>query len=193
MTLEIRPAKAEEMEEYRRLMAASYLPSPDDQPNIEVRPEWSLCAFEDGKLAATYGSWPLVMRFNDAGVPVAGITNVSTLPIHRRKGYLRKITEEHFKIIHDIGEWSIAALWAAHAAIYQRYGYGIVSTRNEYRIEPRYLQFAASEPVRGTYREIEKDESEVVVDIYRRFGAERTGYLERAPVVWDIGLLGVPP
>ncbi|MCP4755872.1 MAG: hypothetical protein GY866_33845, partial [Proteobacteria bacterium] len=46
---------------------------------------------------------------------------------------------------------------------------------------------------RGTYREIEKDESEVVVDIYRRFGAERTGYLERAPVVWDIGLLGVPP
>jgi len=140
MVVEIRPARPEEMEEFYRV-ASTALVLPQGQLQ-GINPEWTLCAFEDGRLATAYAAWPLTMRFNGEGISVAGVTFVGTLPIYRRRGYLRKITTRHFELLHEQGERSIAILYASMAAIYQRYGYAVVSTRNSYRVEPRFLQFA---------------------------------------------------
>jgi len=191
MTVEIRAARPEEMDEFRRI-ASTALGMPVESFK-EVRPEWTLCAFEDDRLATAYAYWPLIMRFNGEGIPVAGVTSVGTMPIFRRRGYLRRITTTHFNYLHESGEYGIAILLASLAAIYQRYGYAIVSTRNMYDVEPRYLEFAVDWPVAGRLREVGDDEFGVMVELYRHFRANRTGYIHRGRAMWEAGVLNPPP
>lgn len=191
MVLEIRPAKEEEMEQFVHIASTSLVMKPASF--IAMRPEFTLCAFEDGKLATSYAAWPLIMRFNGEGVPVAAVTSVGTLPVYRRRGYLRQITGTHFNLLHEQGERAIAILLASRATIYQRYGYSIVSTWHFYNVEPRYLEFSLPHPVRGTFRELSNDEFPVLVDLYRRFRTNRTGYLHRGREMWEAGVLAPPP
>lgn len=191
MTLEIRPVKPEELDDFKRVASTTLVDNPENFK--AMRPEWTLCAFEDGNLITSYAAWPLTMRFNGEGIPVAGVTMVGTLPVYRRRGHLRKITTEHFKQLYDEGERSIAILIAAWAAIYQRFGYAVVSTRNSYHINPRYLAFALPSPVAGSFREIGEDEFPLMVDLYRKFRAEKTGYLHRGRPMWQAGVLAPPP
>ena len=158
-----------------------------------VRPEWTLCAFEDGKLATSYAAWPLTMRFNGEGISVAGVTMVGTLPIYRRRNYLRRVITAHLKLLHERAEQPIAILYASLAAIYQRYGYAVVSTRNSYNVEPRYLEFPLTRPVPGNFREVGDDESGLLVDLYRHFRVEKIGYIHRSRAMWEAGVLAPPP
>jgi len=194
MGFEIRPVKAEELDEFYRVSrTALVMPQAEQIP--EMNPEWTLCAFEDGKLATSFAVWPLTMRFNGTGVPVAGITLVGTLPIFRRRGYLRKIMTRYFEMLHERGERSLAVLYASRAAIYQRYGYGIVSSRNSYRVEPRFLQFSYHIDTPGRFRELGDSDEEFgcLVDLYRRFRSHRTGYIHRGRATWNARVLAKPP
>jgi predicted acetyltransferase len=191
MGVEIRAARPEEMEEFRRVANTALVLPPG--PFQALRPEWTLCAFEDGKLTTSYAAWPLTMRFNSEGVSIAGVTAVGTLPIYRRRGHLRQVITTHFEFLHERGEQPIAILFASRAAIYQRYGYAIVSTRNSYDVEPRYLEFPLARPVSGSFRQVGDDEFGLLVDLYRHFRAERTGYVHRGRAMWEVGVLAPPP
>ena len=71
MALEIRPYREEEAAAFYRVPSIvfgnytgeSRAPtlSPQRQGDAGIRPEWSLCAFEDGELATSYGAFPLVI------------------------------------------------------------------------------------------------------------------------------------
>ena len=177
MALEIRPIKQEEHDEFLRLVNIAFA-SEGDFP-LQMPPEWTLCGFHDGKMATTYAAWPLTMRFNGGAVPIAGVTTVGTLPIYRRRNYLRQVTARHFELLHELGERPIAALFASMAAIYQRYGYAVVSTRAAYTLEPRYLEWAMDPRLSGELCEEGEDSNDRLLDIYHRFIERRTGYLER--------------
>jgi predicted acetyltransferase len=190
--IEIRPAAHEEMDEFKRVVATSL--AMDASRIAGLQPDWTLCAFEDGRLATTYGAWPLTMRFNGGAVPLAGVTCVSTDTIYRRRGYLRRITETDFARLKELGQQPLAALYASQAAIYQRFGYGIVSTHFSYRVEPRYLQFSFPADIPGRLREVDvANEFGLLVDIYRRFREERTGYVHRGKAMWEANALEVRP
>ena len=70
MALEIRPYREEEIRAFRRvpeIVFGNYAGEdrvPQQDVGMGIGPEWSLCAFEDGQLATTYGAFPLVMRLN---------------------------------------------------------------------------------------------------------------------------------
>ena len=191
MALEIRAAKPAEMAEFGHVGSAS-LGIVSDIVSA-IRPEWTLCAFEDGELATTCAAWPFTMRYNGEGIPVAGITWVGTLPVYRRRGYLRKIMEVYFKSLYERGERSLAILHASQMAIYHRYDFAAVSTRNAYDAEPGSLEFAVDRPVAGYFREVKDDEFGMLVELYRSFRAERTGYLHRGRIMWERGVLAPPP
>jgi len=59
-------------------------------------------------------------------LPAAGVTWVSVLPTHRRRGVLSNIMRRQLDDIRDRGE-PLAVLWASEAGIYGRYGYGRAS------------------------------------------------------------------
>jgi predicted acetyltransferase len=190
--VEIRPARPEEMGEFRRILGTAL--AIDTAPVQGLQPEWTLCAFDDGRMATTYGAWPLTMRFNGGAVPVAGITCVSTDAVFRRRGYLRRIMEMDFTRIKELRQQPLAILYASQAAIYQRFGYGIVSTHYSYRVEPRFIQFAFPQEAPGRLREVRvEEEFALLVDIYRRFREERTGYVHRGKAMWDANALETRP
>jgi predicted acetyltransferase len=187
----IRPVEMEELSEFARICSLSLAMGLE---NFEaMRPDWTLCAFEDDRLATCYGRWPFTMRFNGAPLPVAAVTTVSTLPIYRRRGHLRAIMDADFHLLHEQEGASIAILYASMAAIYQRFGYGIVSTHYSYRVEPRYLQFAHPGHVRGRLVEVTRHDSGLLNDLLKRFRADRTGDLHRSRAVWELGALETPP
>ncbi|MHB8578043.1 MAG: GNAT family N-acetyltransferase [Dehalococcoidia bacterium] len=190
MSVEIRPARSEEMRDFARVVSRS-LAMPADQ-FAALRPDWTLCAFDDGELATAYAAWPFTMRMNGAALPVAGVTTVSTNPLHRRKGNLRAIMDADFRRHHEHGE-PLVALYASLATIYQRYGYGIVTTHHRYAVEPRFLQFTLPVEVPGRLRETSPDDLGTLVDLYRRFREDRTGYLHRGAAMWHASALAAPP
>ena len=190
MSVEFRPASLEEMDQFRYVASTALVMKLDP---FNMQPEWTYCAFEDGRLATAYGEWPFTMRFNGDSAPVAAVTMVGTLPVYRRRGHLRRITASRFQLLNEQGERAIAVLYASRAAIYQRYGYAVVSTQNSYNIDPKYLEFSTPHTVSGTFRELADDEFPLLVDLYRRFRADRTGYLHRSRAQWDAGVLAPPP
>ena len=188
----VRPVEPEEMAEFNRI-AALTLAEPVDWRIADMRPEWTFCAFESGRLATCYAAWPFTLRLNGAPVSVAGVTTVGTLPIYRRRGHLRAIMDADFPRMHESGGPAIAILYASMAAIYQRFGYGIVSTHHSYRVEPRFLTFSQPGSVRGTLREVTRDDAGLLNDLYRRFAYERNGYLHRSRALWAASALADPP
>jgi predicted acetyltransferase len=173
----IRSIQPEETEEFNSVVRLAFgMPS---EFKLNVDTELTLCAFVDGKLATTYAAWPMEMYFNGNLTPVTGITWVSTHPLYRRQNGLRRVTEAHYKKLHDSGGPSIAVLQASLAAIYQRYGYAAVSTKNIYSIEPQYIRFVFSPIIPGHLREATEKDIDSMVDIYNRYALSKTGYLKR--------------
>jgi predicted acetyltransferase len=188
MTVEIRPLSQEEMPRFHHNLSTGFSQTPrpesEDRPQ-ELRPEWTLCAFEDGELATTYAAFPFTLHLNGRTAPAAGVTGVSTLPWHRRRGHLRRIMETDFARMHDDGGPALAILYASMAAIYQRFGYAIVSTHLRYHVEPHRIEFADPVPVRGRMGSFTRETVEKVAPVYEAFAAERTGYLVRGELEWQ--------
>jgi predicted acetyltransferase len=188
--VEIRPATQDEMPAVRDLLQLGLGERPESFAALE--PNFTLCAFADGELAAVHGSWPLTMRFNGNPVPISGVTAVSTAPVHRQRGHLRALVTRHFEELREAGERPLAVLFATQAAIYQRYGYAVVSTHYDYRVEPRFLTFAEplATPGRLRYANPAPDaEFGLLVGLYRAFREGRTGLVHRGRPMWEAGVL----
>ena len=193
MAIEIRPATADELPDILKILTTS-LAQPGDG-FAALQPDFTLCAFDDGRPASVHGSWPLTMRFNGKAVPISGVTTVSTDSIDRQKGYLRKLVTQHFEELHERGERPLAVLFASQAAIYQRYGYAVVSTNHSYEVEPRYIEFNEPLEVPGTLRYVDPDPEAdfgTLVGLYRIYRENRTGEVHRGKPMWDAGILSPP-
>ncbi len=198
MTLEIRPYREDEATAFFRVPGIVFGNHTDEARaetragRMDIPPEWSLCAFEDGQLATTYATFPFVMRLNGAKAQAAGVTIVGTLPWFRRRGHLRKIMQADFQRRYEERREPIAVLLASIAAIYQRYGYAVCSARYSYSIDPKLIAFAPSlPPATGTWREASRDELPLLESLYREFSRARNGYLHRAPAIWSGQVLGI--
>ncbi len=191
MKLEIRAARADEMEEFGRVTSNALVGSFERARHLP--PESTLCVFENGRIATTYIAYPRTMCFNGNEASVVAIAYITTLPIYRRRGYLRKLVTNHFERLHEHSEQSIAILWASRAAIYQRYAYAVVATCHAYNVDPRYLEFTLVQSVPGAFREVGDDEFRLVEELYQSFRAERMGYLRRIPYMWESNILTPPP
>ena len=191
MELEIRAARADEMEEFWCVYSTAFVRTLESMQRVP--PEYTLCVFKDGKIATIYIALPETVCFNGNEAPVVAIATVGTLPIYRRRGYLRKLITNHFERLHEQGEQSMAILWTYGVTIYQRYGYAVVATRNAYNVEPRYLEFTLAQAIPGAFREVGDNDFRLVEKLYQSFRAERTGYLYRVHHLWEENILAPPP
>ena len=193
----VRAANAEEMEDFRFVaniaLAEHGLPSRD--PVTFLRPEWTTCVFEHGQLATTFGAWPFSMRFNGERAAIAGVTAVGTLPTKRRRGYLRAAMEHALLEQYERGQ-SLAALYASQAAIYQRFGYAVCSTRCAYEIDPLDLHFIHHPEPSGGLTVANAadlpDQAQVIRDLYRAFAGPRHGLVHRGRETWAAEALVEP-
>lgn len=104
----------------------------------------SLAALDADTVVGTTGAYSLRMAVPGAVLPVAGVTAVSVLPTHRRRGVLRSLMHRQLADIAARGDEPVAALWAAETPIYGRYGYGRASSI-------AYFEFARGEGTLGRH------------------------------------------
>ena len=188
MGIEIRPATAAEMGQLGILGGYVYGGSFGDGPNNVIAtanlPEWTLCAFIDGKLASSFSNIPFTMRANGNAMPLAGVSTIGTQPEHRRQGLVRRIHTQAFADMRDAGQ-PVAALWASQAAIYQRYGYAMTTVCRHYSVDTVDIAFHDGDGGSGTVRRIDTASAyDQLKALYIGFVAERTCYLHRSKALW---------
>jgi predicted acetyltransferase len=191
MSVEIRAATDEELGAFRRIAAYAFADQQRDPEASKVppiRPEWTTCAFVDGRMAATFLAFPFRMHLNGRRVDVAGISMVATLPEFRRRGLLRAIILQSSREQRERGQ-SLAILWASYAAIYQRFGYSLATTWAKYTFDPRYVGLREEGTGGGRVELLPLDEALPYMQaVYGEVAARRSLMLERIGPMWNLRL-----
>ncbi|MEL7156028.1 MAG: GNAT family N-acetyltransferase, partial [Actinomycetota bacterium] len=164
----------------------SFGDGPDAVASSAIRPEWTLCAFDGERMAASYAVIPFTMRAHGTAMALGGVSTVATEPEYRRQGLARRLTTRSFEDMFD-REQPVAALWASQAAIYQRYGYAQASVLRTYTVDTVDIDFVDGDP--GSARVERFDVAggrDRAKEVYNQFVADRMCYLHRARTLWDL-------
>jgi predicted acetyltransferase len=132
----------------------------------------SLAAFDGGDLVATAGAFTFDLTLPGlATVPAAGVTWVTVLPTHRRRGILRQMMARQLDDVAERGE-PIAVLNASEATIYGRFGYGIGTLGAVVEVRKENTQLLSPSRAGGRIRLLDTDEAKKVLptvyEAYRR-------------------------
>jgi predicted acetyltransferase len=186
----LRPIEAGEFAAFMRADASSFgihvtdADVEQDRPYFEL--DRSLAAIDDGQIVGTGAilSFDLTVP-GRRSLPAAGVTWISVLPTHRRRGILSAIMRRQLSDVRERGE-PLAILWASESIIYGRYGYGVATTHADYRIDTRHGGFAQDPEAAGRVRLLDKAAAaEVLPEIYERFRLLQPGALTRPREYWN--------
>ncbi len=193
MALEIRPATSEEILTFGSITAYVFAGAfGDDDDNLAAqanRPEWTLCGFVDGVMAASFSTLPFQMYACGKTIGLGGVTAVGTLPEYRRRGILRKMMTQALSDMRERDQ-PLSSLWASQAAIYQRYGYSLAGQRRSYTIDTVEIGFHDGNVGEATVARVSEEEGfDDIKAIYEAFAGERMGYLARRRGTWRHAVL----
>ncbi len=79
------------------------------------------------------------------------VDDVSVLPTHRRRGIMTQIMKAQMEQMRERGE-PLAALTASESLIYERFGYGIATWANEWKIDRHHTEMKAPPNGAGALR-----------------------------------------
>ena len=149
--------------------------------------------FDDGRIVAGAGAYPLELTLPTGPVPCAGVTVVGVLPSHRRRGLLRRMMDSQLQDIRERGE-PVAALWASEETIYGRFGYGLASLGLHVEAKRTQVRIRRELPREGGFRLIDHDEAmRVLPRIYERIRKRTPGFVSRTADWWETRRLGDRP
>jgi predicted acetyltransferase len=198
MDIEYRPITADEFDEFARVgrIAFSQEPFPADQPWTFGRAELdrTRAAVVDGEIVGSGRNYSFDLTLpGGAIVPVAGVSWISVLPTHRRRGVLRRMMAALDDEARDHGD-AISILTASEGGIYERFGYGVATWRSNIRVDKRHGTLARRLPDAGTLRYVErKDALDGFPAVYARACALRPGMVSRPPEWWEESLFNLAP
>jgi predicted acetyltransferase len=194
MTIEIRPcADRDELRDYARIVSYVFASEEGmDEELAATQPEWTMCAFVDGKMASTLGVWPFTVRLNGSPVPMGGVTAVGTLPNYRRRGLLRQTMRAALERMYERRQ-PFAILWASMAAIYQRFGFGLASTGVTYRFDPRLGALAQRPQAPGHIELLGVEEAyPVIKPVFIEWATPRNLVIHRSAELWRVSTFRPP-
>jgi predicted acetyltransferase len=150
-----------------------------------LEPERTIGTFDGATLVGGATIFDFRLSVPGAIVPMAGVSWVSVLPTHRRRGILTALIRHQLHGMHESGGEPVAGLTASESAIYGRFGYGQASWsaavtvqrhRNALRLPPGpddiTLRMAPSQ---------DEDTVAACAAVYRRRVPERPGMLILTP------------
>ncbi|MEV5495851.1 GNAT family N-acetyltransferase [Nonomuraea fuscirosea] len=194
MTYPIRPIDESEWPAYTRVLEEGFgwTPHPTQAERWKAETEFdrTLAVFDGDQIVGVTGIYSLPMTVPGGQLPVAGVTAVSVLPSHRRRGVLSAMMRRQLDDIRERGE-SVAALYASEALIYGRYGYGRASSELSFQIDTRRSAFVPGAPSDPSLRlRVVKpaDERAELEKLFASVVPRRPGRYERNAHFWN-GLL----
>jgi predicted acetyltransferase len=145
-----------------------------------------MTAEDDGELVATGGAYSLDLILPGlASMPVGGLTWISVLPTHHRRGILRRMIERHFDDVLRRGE-PASILIASESIIYGRFGYGPATQLVSYEIDPQRSAFARPLEDAGSVRAVRGDEARRLLPaVFERARRRQPGEVSRGERWWN--------
>ncbi len=198
LAAQLRPVTAEEWPRFLRSMVSVFGEEPSGR-YVETPSPWaeldrSLALWEGDRAVATAGIYSRELTVPGAVVPCAGITWITVAPTHRRRGVLTAIMRRQLEEIRAAEREPVAALWAAEASIYGRFGYAPASRRGGWtgRTERMRLRPGVDTGT-GTVRPAEPAEFRAAAAaLHERLRREVPGNLARNEIWWDRVMLDEP-
>ncbi|MEO3806523.1 GNAT family N-acetyltransferase [Nonomuraea sp. B1E8] len=191
MTYPIRPIDESEWPAFALVLeeAFGWRPNPAQNERYKAETEFdrTLAAFDGDLIAGVTSIYSLTMTVPGRQLPVAGVTAVSVLPSHRRRGVLSSLMRRQLSDIRERGE-SVAALYASEASIYGRYGYGRASSELSFHLRKQGSAFVGNAPSDPSLRLRVARPADVRADLEKVFAsvvARRPGRYERNARFWD--------
>ena len=190
MSFEIRPITEEEFPAFHRAAGLAFLDhtAPEDTEHEKSFFEFdrSLAAFDAGQIVATAEIFSFTLTLPGlAAVPAGGVSWITVLPTHRRRGILTDIMRQQARDMRERGE-AIGMLYASESIIYGRFGYGLATQTANYEIRTRDGGFARAPETDGRIRFVDKDGArDILPEVYDRWRGTQPGALSRSPEYWE--------
>lgn len=189
--LELRPVEPSELPGFYRTLSETFGEDPRDEDRelfaTVFEPARSLAAFDGGQVVGTAGIYTRDMTLPGGPRPVAGVTVVSVLPTHRRRGLLTEMMRRQLTELHERGQEPVAALWASEAAIYGRFGYAVAARQLSWTGRTDRLRLRPDVPV-GSGRVLLTTPERArphEIAVYEQLRPETVGFLARPGRWWD--------
>ena len=145
----------------------------------------TVCAFEGDDIVGTTLWAPYELTVPGGKSDFFGVTDVTVLPTHTRRGILREMMRRLLIEGRDAG-YPIAGLWASESNIYGRFGFGISGETVFAKIDVRNGRFRATPKVKGEIRFADVATMEKVAPVVWNRSAEKTiGMMLRTKADWD--------
>jgi len=128
-----------------------------------VEPDRAMGAFEGGRLVGACANLSMEVTVpGPATVPCAGVTYVSVLPSHRRRGILTAMMGRLLDDAEQRGE-PMAVLIASEGSIYGRFGFGAATQAATYELEKAHARFRDTQRADGALRVVGKEEAATIL------------------------------
>jgi predicted acetyltransferase len=196
----IRPVRSEEFDAFHAVDMHAFHGSPmsqDDRRLVTSRLEFdrSLAAFDGATPVGTAAAYSFQLTVPGLRtLPAAGVTWVSVLPSHRRRGVLSSLMRRQLADVRDRGE-PLAVLWASESVIYPRYGYGRAMWHADFTLYRGEAVLAKTAPADGALRLRLADPVAAMPELAKVYDAvlpSRPGFIARTEAWWQ-ELLYDPP
>ena len=139
MDIDVRPLGPEDFDAMLAVAEAGFseFVKAADRAQLERTIEWAgaFGAFDGPTLCGTASAYGFDLTVpGGASVPTSGVSGVSVLPTHRRRGILRSLMARQLDDVAERGE-PVAVLPASEATIYGRFGYGVATEVRTVEVE----------------------------------------------------------
>ena len=188
MSVEVRPCPPDRFVELLKTAEVAFSEDVSDELIERVRkvsdPERFVCAVDGDRFVGTGGVFSVRLSVPGGEIPAGGVTWVTVLPSHRRRGILRGMMRLMVDDCHTRNE-PLAMLWASQGSIYQRFGYGLGTCDLSLEAETAAARFARDWPSEGSCRLLRAGEGlDLVGPVYEAARTQRSGFLSRTPDWW---------
>ena len=164
-----------------------------ESPNwLDAHPHWAaleldriLVAVDGDDIVGTSRNYSLELTVPGGAIlPAAGVSAVTVLPTHRRRGLLRSMMRQLLDEAVTRGE-PVAMLTASEGSIYERFGFGISTRSMTIELDRRVVEFARPRPA-GRLRLLDGDEAgKLEPDVFARTRQVYPGAVSRPGAWWS--------
>ena len=189
MDIDIRPIVQDEFPAYLRATARAFGGHALDEyieryAKVFIPGRW-IGAFQGSDLVGGASSVPSSIGVEGAALPVAAVEDVTVLPTHTRRGIMTRMIDHQFRDLFERGE-PIAALWASESIIYGRFGYGVGSFHEQWKISRPHAAFLRPVASPGAVEFVTPREAAALFpDVFRRAIQGRPASIDRPQVMWE--------
>ena len=192
MNITVRTISEGEFAEWRRAGGLGFgFHATDEDVALErplCEPDRTFAALDGRRVVGTTTTRTSSIIVPAGSAPLGFVDDVAVLPTHRRRGIMTRMMRAQLEQMRERGE-ALAALHASESLIYGRFGFGIATWAERWRIPRVHAKMAAEPDAGGCVEFVDADEARAEwPPLHRRIAAHRAGMVMYGDEYWRFAL-----